>query len=175
MSHRSTTHIHPKMIVPNKVNLGRLSYVIYEHPDLPEFLEFSRDFGFEVTDKPADDGTVYLRGYGTDPFVYIARQAPAGQGKRFYSAGFTARTHDDFERACRLDGARVGDASQRPGGGQMVEIPDVNGYAIQVVYGQENREIPNKGLSRVHDGRPNVNGAITKVRRGELQFSFSLQ
>lgn len=134
---------------------------------MTKFLEFSREFAFEVAGKPADDGTVFLRGYGRDPFIYIARQAPAGHAKRFLSAGFAARTHEDFERACKLGGAQVRDTSQRPGGGQMVEVPDVNGYTIQIVEDQKYKQVPDKGLSSVHDGAPNVNRAITKVRRGE--------
>lgn len=40
------------MTVPHKINLARLSYVVYEHPDSSKFLEFSREFGFEVAGKP---------------------------------------------------------------------------------------------------------------------------
>ncbi|SPO04333.1 related to 2,3-dihydroxybiphenyl-1,2-dioxygenase [Cephalotrichum gorgonifer] len=154
------------MTVSEKVNLRRLSYVIYEHPDLSNFLKFCDDFGFEPVGYSDNDGSHFLRGYGPDPYLYIAQQAPEGQGKRFCGAGFTARTEGDFERACNLEGAQLKDISHRPGGGKMVSVPDVNGYEIQIVYGQEERVVPEKGLSSVFDGRPNVNGAITKVRKG---------
>ena len=151
----------------DKVNLSRLSYVVYEHPDLPKFLEFSKDFGFESAGTADDERTVFLRGYGPDPFVYVARQAPAGQGRRFCGSGFTARTEEDFERACKMEGAQLGDTSQRPGRGRLVSVPDVNGNPIEIVYGQKERHVPEKGLSRVFHGQPNVNGSITKPRRGE--------
>jgi len=162
------------MDVSGKVNLGRISYVIYEHPDVSKFLEFSKDFGFEPAGRSDDDATLFFQGYGPDPFVYVARQAPEGHGKRFCGAGFTARTEEDFERACKLEGAQLRDVPQRPGGGKMVSIPDVNGYEVQVVYGQTDRVVPKKGLSNVFDGRPNVNGAITKVRKGKYELLISL-
>ena len=154
------------MTVSNKVHLDRLSYVIYEHPDISVFLSFADDFGFEVADK-SEEGNVFLRGYGADPYIYIARQAPSGQQKRFCGSGFRAKTESDFERACNLEGAQVIDISNRPGGGKMVSLPDVNGFELQIVFGQEERIVPSKGVSNVYDGRPNVNGAVNKVRKGE--------
>ncbi|CAM1509680.1 Fc.00g000150.m01.CDS01 [Cosmosporella sp. VM-42] len=153
------------MTVSNKVNLDRLSYVIYEHPDRDGFLHFSNDFGFESAGT-SDDEEILLRGYGSDPYIYIARQAREGREKKFCGSGFRAQTAQDFERACKLKGAQVKDISNWPGGGRMVCLSDVNGFEIQIVYGQEERVAPNKGVSNVFDGRPNVNGAINKYRKG---------
>ncbi|KAI2782550.1 glyoxalase family protein [Daldinia loculata] len=154
------------MAASEKVNFSRISYVIYEHPDLTKFLAFADDFGFESTGVTDEDGNLFLRGYGPDPYVYIARQTPAGQAKRFLGAGFIAQTKEDFERACKLENAQLKDISKRPGGGKMVSVPDVNGFEIQVVYDQKDRVVPDRGLSNVVSGQPNVNGAITKVRKG---------
>jgi hypothetical protein len=151
-----------------KVNLARLSYVIYEHSDLATFNTFSKDFGFESAGK-SDDGHFLFRGYGLDPYIYVARQAQPGKDKKFHGAGFIARTSEDFDRACRLEGAQVEDISHYPGGGKMVSVPDPNGYAIQIIYGQEDRSVPRQGVSSVYDGQPNVNGAITKARKGKLK------
>jgi hypothetical protein len=150
----------------DKVNLSRLSYVIYEHSDLAKFEEFSKDFGFEPAGK-SDTGDVLLRGYGPDPFIYIARQAAAGQGKKFCGAGFIARTSEDFDRASKLDGAQTTTVSECYGGGKMVSVLDPNGYVVQVVHGQEDQTTPSRGVSNVYDGQPNVNGAITKARKGK--------
>lgn len=156
------------MTGPDKVNLSRLSYVIYEHSDLATFEKFSEDFGFESAGK-SDDGDVFFRGYGLDPYIYVARQAPPGEGKKFHGAGFIAQSSEDFDRACELEGAQVSLDYQCPGGGKVVSVPDPNGYTIQVVYGQEDQSAPRQGISNVHDGQPNVNGAINKGRRGKFQ------
>jgi len=157
------------MAVSEKINLDRLSYVIYEHPDRAKFLAFATDFGFERADASSQNDEadeVFLRGYGVDPYIYVARQAPDGGPKKFHGCGFRARSEADFERACRVEGAEIRDVSKRPGGGRLVSIPDVNGFEMQIVYGQEKRSVPDKGISNVFDGKPNVNGALEKPRKG---------
>jgi hypothetical protein len=158
------------MTVSDKINLDRLSYVIYEHPDRVKFLEFSEDFGFERAGE-STNGDVFLRGYGADPYIYVARQAAHDQGKRFIGSGFRARTEADFERASKLSGAHVSDLTKRPGGGKMVSLTDVNGYEMQIVFGQEERIVPEHGLSNVSGGDPNVNGAVKKARKGRRLFT----
>jgi hypothetical protein len=158
------------MTVSDKVNLARLAYVVYEHPNREKFLQFAQDFGFESAGN-SNEGDVLLRGYGPDPYIYVVRQAPDGQAKKFYGSGFLARTEQDFQRACQLDGAQVKDITALPGGGRMVSIPDVNGFEMQIVYGQEERPVPDKGVSNIYEGQPNVNGAINKSRKGECTAS----
>ncbi|KAF2102971.1 glyoxalase family protein [Rhizodiscina lignyota] len=153
------------MAGPNKINLQRLSYVIYEHPDMESFERFAEDFGFESVGK-AGGRDVFFRGYGPDPFVYVARLSPNGSPKRFYGAGFVARTAQDFDRACQMQGAEVKDVSHRPGSGKMVSVPDPNGFVIEIVYGQEEKIVPRQGISVVEGGRPIVNGAVQKSRKG---------
>lgn len=154
------------MASDDKVYLSRLSYVIYEHPDVSKFEQFAEDFGLEPAGK-SNSGDTFFRGYGLDPYIYTAQQAPPGQARAFHGAGFVAKTVEDFNRACKMDGARVIDISDRPGGGKMVSVPDPNGYAIQVLYGQEERKTPSHGISNVIDGQPNVNMALEKPRKGE--------
>lgn len=158
------------MTAPAKINLERLSYVIYEHPDLDRFLRFSEDFGFENAGR-ADDGSVFLQGYGMDQYIYIARPAPAAQEKKFVGSGFTARSEIDFDKASQLEGARSMDISFRPGGGKMISLRDANGFEMQIIHGQKTREIPDQGLSNVFQGEPNVNRALTKTRKGSGENS----
>ncbi|KAH8702211.1 glyoxalase family protein [Talaromyces proteolyticus] len=153
------------MAILDKIILKRLSYVIYEHPDISRFDQFAKDFGFELSwTSPNND--IFYRGYGIDPFCYIARQAPEGQGKKFHGVGFIAKSAQDFQQACELPGAEVVNVTGRPGGGKMASVTDPNGYIIEVIYGQEDRPIPTKAISNVHDGLPNTNGAIEKKRKG---------
>lgn len=149
-----------------KVNFSRLSYVVYEHPDLAAFEKYAADFGFEVSER-SSDGDLFLRGYGRDPYIYIARQTPNGQPRKFCGAGFVARTSQDFDRACKMDGAQIVDISGRPGGGKMVRVADPNGFPVEILFGQEERsQVPHHGISNVVDGHPNVNTAMTKPRKG---------
>ncbi|KAL1887192.1 hypothetical protein Sste5346_010367 [Sporothrix stenoceras] len=157
----------------DKVHLERLSYVIYEHPDPNAFLLFADDFGFELAGSSMKDNSeFFLRGYGVDPYLYIGRQAPSGEGKRFIGAGFRARTSEDFDKATKLDGAQVTDLSgMRPGAGKLVTLKDVNGYDMQIVFDQEERPHPARGVSNVTGGNPNSNGAVAKDRLGEGVFN----
>lgn len=150
----------------SKINLQRLSYVVYEHADIEAFEKFSQDFGFKRVPGNFDNGDVLFEGYGPDPYVYKARPALAGQEKRFLCAGFTARTEADFENARQLAGARLSDISHLPGGGSRVDITDCNGYEIQIVFGQKDKSTPEVGISNVYEGEPHANGAIEKHRKG---------
>ncbi|KAK4556985.1 hypothetical protein LTR86_005966 [Recurvomyces mirabilis] len=151
----------------SKVQLAAPSYVIYEHTDLAGFRKFAVDFGLEEAGSSPDKSTIYYRGYGADPFVYVARQAPDDQPKRFVGAGFLAVSSDDFERALHKDGAEVVDASNFPGGGRCVRFHDPNGNVLEVVSDQTRRDIPERGLSNLV-GRPALNGALNKQRQGEF-------
>ncbi|KAK4502776.1 hypothetical protein PRZ48_006202 [Zasmidium cellare] len=152
----------------NKITLTRLSHVIYQHPDIEKYKSFAKDFGLEVADTQPDKNLVFFRGYGLDQYVYIATQAPAGEGKKFIGAGFTARSREDFDRATRLPGAEVIDISAWPGAGSLVKIRDPNGYEVRILHGQEEQALPKKGISVVDGGRPTLNGAIDKHRKGEF-------
>ncbi|KAK6429096.1 hypothetical protein LTR95_014758 [Oleoguttula sp. CCFEE 5521] len=152
------------MAAISQVRLDRLSYVIYEHPSLSQFDEFAKDFGL-VDGGCSSDNERFYRGYGTDPFVYISRQASEGV-KRFVGAGFVAETAADFERATKVAGAEIVDASTYPGGGKAVSLKDPNGYAVVIHWDQQLRSPPDHGISAL-EGHPPVNGALDKRRRGE--------
>lgn len=154
------------MAIGNKVNLSRLSHVIYEHPDLEVFRSFARDFGLEEITDYIEKDTALFRGYGKDQYVYIARQAPKDEGKKFVGGAFVARSEQDFETACKMEGAKQVDISSRPGGGRMVVLRDPNDYEIRILYGQEEQTLPDKGISNVTGGRPVINGALDKHRKG---------
>lgn len=152
------------MAIGSKISLQRLSYVIYEHPDVVKFLTFAEDFGFELAAK-SENEEVFFRGYGPDPFLYVARPA-SGSAPKFHGAGFVARSAIDFQKACNFPSAQLVDVSHRPGGGKMVRITDPNGYVVEIVHGQEERFVPQEGISVVAGGRPQINGAVQKTRKG---------
>ena len=155
------------------IRLQRLSFVIYEHPDLNTFKRFAQDFGFEEASSTADE--TLFAGYGRDPFVYVARAAPADAGKRFVGAGFAAESEDDFKKACALAGAEKSDTAGRHGGGLAVRITDPNGFEVQICWGQREQPLPPRGISAEagRKGRPVINGTLDKARRGEHFLSSS--
>lgn len=149
-----------------KINLTRLSYVVYEHTSLDVFRQFAKDFGFveELSSTPL---TVFFRGYGEDPFLYVARQADK---KRFVGAAFAAESAEDFDRATDLPNAKVQDLSNAPGGGSSVVITDPNGYEMIVLWNQQLRERPDHGISNLV-GRPDVNGALDSDKKRKGHFT----
>ncbi|KAK5727915.1 hypothetical protein LTR17_012338 [Elasticomyces elasticus] len=151
----------------SKICLAAPSYVIYEHVDLREFGRFAIDFGLENAGSTKDNSTVFYSGYGADPFVYVARQAPVGQPKRFVGAGFLAASDEDVDKALREDGAEAVDTTESPGKGRCVRLRDPNGYVLEVVSGQQRQTVPQHGLSNLL-GQPAMNGALDKRRQGEF-------
>lgn len=151
----------------NRIILQRLSHVIFEHPDVDRFASFAKDFG--LIDAGEADNLNFFRGYGKDSYVYVAQQVATGAAKRFIGAGFVAQSAEDFDLACQLPGAEILNATKRPGGGQLVQIPDPNGYLVQVVWGREERMEPAHGISSCVSGQPPMNGAVDKIRKGETE------
>ncbi|KAK4494334.1 hypothetical protein PRZ48_014632 [Zasmidium cellare] len=125
---------------PSKIQLLRISHAQFEHPDLALFSRFAADFGFVEVGRNADSTKIYYGGYGTDPFCYIASQSPDGKA-RFHGPGFVAASKEDFEKACKLEGAEVKDLSDAPGGGEMVTIARPNGTFFSVLYGQKEKHV----------------------------------
>lgn len=156
-----------------KCNLSRLSHVVYERPEAERFTEFAKDFGFEQNRQNAVKNTLFFKGYGKDPYVYISQTVPNGSPARFIGGAFVAQTEDDYNAALRIEGAEEIDISSWPAGGKMVRLLDPNGYEMRVMWGQQEQELPEHGIS-VLSGRPPMNGALDndKSRRGELPTTY---
>lgn len=153
------------MATDSRIHLTRLSYVIYEHPSIETFQEFAKDFGFVETGTDKQDGSIYYRGYGEDPYIYVAKPAQGDGRKRFVGAGFVAGTAEDFAKASNMDGAKLVDMNDRPGGGKSVVLHDPNGFEMVIVWDQQSRTPPPHGVSSLV-GQPTVNGALDKRRKG---------
>lgn len=151
---------------PEKVQLARVSHVYLQHPDLKKFEVFAADFGFVETGR--DGQTIYYRGYGRDPYVYVASQSESNQ-KSFDGAAFVARTAEDFEKAIKLPGAVTLDISKALGGGQAVSIPTPGGSLIHVLWNQKEREIPPTHVSATHINKYDFNASLEKHRKGQFQ------
>ena len=52
----------------------KTAFVVYNHADLDKAKEFLIEFGLQVAfEKPGQE--IYFKGYGTEPYVYVARKA----------------------------------------------------------------------------------------------------
>ncbi|TVY47502.1 Metapyrocatechase [Lachnellula occidentalis] len=117
-----------------RINLVRLAHVSYKHVNIEKELEFLQDFGFTETKRVGE--RIYFRGYGTEPFVYVAEQATKDS---FEGAAWVVESRTDLDLAVRiLPGAsEVYDLVDAPGGGQCVTFHDpVDGFPFHLVHGQ---------------------------------------
>jgi catechol 2,3-dioxygenase-like lactoylglutathione lyase family enzyme len=131
-----------------KVQLKRIAYVSYGHPDLEEAAEFAKDFGF--VEVPAPDNTTttpsssssssssttttrYFRGYGDLPLSYVVS---ASAEPEFYGVTFEVETKQDLQLAEKIPGAgKIENMDHQPGGGMRVTIRDPENMPFNVVWG----------------------------------------
>ncbi|KAJ4856759.1 hypothetical protein T069G_10127 [Trichoderma breve] len=151
---------------PSKVQLVRIAHVYFEHPDLEKFSEFAKDFGFVEVHRI--NGRIYYRGYGRDPFIYVASQSPDGK-PRFRGPAFVAASQDEFDKAAKLDGAIIGSLDEAPGKGQIVTFNRPDKTFFHVIYGQEERITSAQEPSAIHEQLGPFNKPFEKPRRGKFQ------
>ena len=152
---------------PSKVQLSRIAHVYFEHSDLETFERFAKDFGFIQAERKGD--TIYYRGYGKDPYVYVASQSPTRRS-RFMGAAFVAKDEENFNKARDLPGASHKVLDDVPGGGEMVTIVRPNGTYLYVVYGQSERELDKTDIpTATHESQGPFNTPFEKPRKGQFQ------
>lgn len=161
----------PDMLIPpiandeSKVQLARISHVYFEHPDLEKFKRFAKDFGF--VEEKATKTCIYYRGYGRDPFVYVAMKSRDDK-PRFRGPAFVAASEKEFEKATKLDGAIVKSLDDAPGGGKMVTFNRPDDTFFHVVYGQTEREVSPDVPSATHEQQNEFNTPFHKPRLGKI-------
>lgn len=143
----------------SKIKLLRLANVHYRHPDLNEADKFFLDFGFQTVEKTTQK--IYYRGYGKDPYCYLAEQSSSGE-KEFVGGSFVVESYHDLEKASKLPGATLIYASKEPSGGDVVVVTDPNGYTVKLLHGQ--REV----TPLEHMPKALINTAEVKDRVGEF-------
>lgn len=149
---------------PSKVQLARISHVYFEHPDLDKFREFAKDFGF-VEAKVANDH-IYFRGYGMDPYVYVATKSKDGK-PRFLGPAFVAASEEEFQKASRIKGAKAADLNNAPGGGKMISFSRPDDTFFHVIYGQEELMTSKEEPTATHEQQGAFNKPFNKPRLGE--------
>ena len=163
-------YIVPDMLIPeikndpSKVQLVRLSHVYFEHGDLKEFTKFAADFGFVEAKRDGD--TIYFRGYGKDPYVYVASKSKSGKSN-FRGAAFVAASREEFDKAAKIPGSTVKSLDGAPGGGEMVTIARPGDTFMHVVFGQEERAVETQAPpSATHESLGAFNTPFDKPRQG---------
>lgn len=144
------------------IRVTSLAHVHYAHPDLDKAICFLQDFGLVV--EATVDGKTYLRGYGEQPFVYVAEQST--DGRRHFRGGYwVAESRADLERAA-ANPAAVSEIeeSSAPGGGQVVRLRDPWGFLVGFVHGQRLRKA--EGPKRLEEKETAANEAVSKNRKG---------
>jgi hypothetical protein len=148
---------------PCKIQLSRISHVYFSHPDISRFETFAADFG--LVEAGRDGDTVFYRGFGREPYIYVAKKSQSGE-KAFLGGAFVAQTEGDFNKATQLPGAEIRDLSKAPGGGRSVEIPTPGGSKIHVVWGQQEREVPATAPTATTVNLGRYNTSLEKFRKG---------
>lgn len=148
----------------SKIYVERLLFTHYQHPDLEKAQRFFEDFGLVVASKA--NGMVYFRGFGDSPYVYIAEQSPDDR-RHFIGGGWVVASHDDLLKASELETSSSIQRLDAPGGGEFVDVKDLNGIKIRLIHG-----ITYRSFQSLKDEIPEpvlFNTWSDKPRRGEFQ------
>jgi catechol 2,3-dioxygenase-like lactoylglutathione lyase family enzyme len=112
------------------IKIEDISHVRFSAPDLDAMKQFLDEFGLSPV--PSDDGVLYARGAGPQPFAHATSFGEPG----FRAIGFRAESVADLEKLAAAENAKV-EPLQAPGGGFVVRLTDPDGYSVEVVAGQQ--------------------------------------
>ncbi len=107
------------------------AYIMFEVPDLTQQKAFLEDFG--MIEAEATGTSVYMRGYGPSPYIYVAHK---GDEARFLGAGFEVASQDDLQHMAQQTGQPI-EELDGPGGGQRVRLADPDGFLVDLVWGRQ--------------------------------------
>jgi hypothetical protein len=156
------------MTANRRINVVRLAFVHYQHPDLDKAASFLEDFGLIPLSR--DNSRIYFSGYGIDPYLYVAEQSP--NSKRVFLGGtWAVSSASDLEIGASHPQASPIEKINGPGGGMKVSIVDPNGYTVSFVHGQELQDAPGvKDITSETDkSTATQNSAYEKPRQGRFR------
>jgi catechol 2,3-dioxygenase-like lactoylglutathione lyase family enzyme len=111
------------------IKIRDIAHVRFRAPDLEAMKAFLTDFGLSVV--PTEDGVLYVRGTGKQPFVHATTQGEPG----FAALGLQADSVADLETLAMSEGEPI-ERSRAPGGGFLMSLRDPDGNRVEVVAGQ---------------------------------------
>lgn len=152
------------MPIPEKdfrIRLLKTAFVIYYHKDVAKAKQFLIDFGMNIVEDRGNE-EIFFAGYGTEPFVYILRQA-IGENE-FGGAAYEVESRAELEKATKIPNASSISALNAPGGGEIVTLTDPVGHTVHLVYGQTPKDAEDPNLEKL-----TFNYEFEKPRKGRFQ------
>lgn len=148
-----------------RIRLLKTAFVIYYHADLTKARKFLLDFGLEIAQE-TEGQEIFFKGYGTEPFVYIARKSHSGTSE-FGGAAYEVESYRELERATQIPGAtqEIINLDGFPGGGRMVTLTDPVGHRVHLVHGQSLQQ----QQADIRLEKLTVNYEDEKPRKGRFQ------
>ena len=145
------------------IQLLKTAFVTYHHADLPKARQFLLDFGMTIAAE--DPGkAIHFKGYGVEPFVYVARASKTGQSY-FGGATYVVDSYAELERASKLDSCtRPLRDLEGPAGGKIVTLTDPVGHMVHLIHGWQEKDAEAKDLEKL-----TVNYEDEKPRKGRFQ------
>lgn len=144
-----------------RIRLLKTAFVIYYHADLGKAREFFLDFGMSIASERSGE-EIFFKGFGTEPYVYIARQATSES--EFGGAAYEVESWAELKRATKIESASPITKLDAPGGGEIVTLTDPVGHKVHLVYGQTPKDAEPKDLEKLV-----VNYENQKPRKGKFQ------
>ena len=149
------------------IRLLKTAFVVYYHADLAKARQFLLDFGLKIAEERSGGDELFFKGYGTEPFVYIARKAPGRSS--FGGAAYVVQSREELERASKITGTTSISPLDAPGGGEMVTVTDPAGHKVHLVYGQKEKAAEPMDLKKLvinyEDEKPRV-GRFQRFEKG---------
>ncbi len=141
------------------------AYIIFAVPDLERQSAFLQDFGLLEAQRSGD--SLYLRGYGTEPYIYVARQ---GEKAAFVGAGFSVESEQVLREVARQTGSDV-QPLDGPGGGLRVRLTDPDGFVVDLVHGRQQVAPLDTRREALPVNTPQQKNRINRGQRTPLQPS----
>lgn len=123
----------------SRIRLRNTSHVVYQHADIAKARQFYLDFGLTIVGEKESPAEIYFAGYGTEPYLYVAKEAPDGVNQ-FLGAAYEVESREELERAALLPSATHIQTLDAPGGGESVTVTDPIGFSVHLVYGQQKKQ-----------------------------------
>ncbi|THX22568.1 hypothetical protein D6C90_05068 [Aureobasidium pullulans] len=151
----------PLSIDDPRIRLVKTAFVIYDHEDLDKADQFLKDFGLSEVERSEDGTQIFYKGYGPDPFVYLARKATTSS---FGGAAYSVESREELEKATNMENASPISDLKAPGGGEIVTLTDPAGFHVHLVHGVKEKQPEPMKLEKL-----TVNFEDDKPRRGRFQ------
>jgi len=145
------------------IQLLKTAFVAYHHADLAKARQFFLDFGMSIADEVPGE-TIYFKGYGVEPFVYVARQSESGSSY-FDGAAYVVDSLEELQRAAKLDSC-IGpiQALEGPAGGKTLTLKDPAGHFVHLIHGWREKAAEPLDLKKLV-----INFEDEKPRKGKFQ------